>query len=182
MPGLKQHVSYWDSCIPIAWLQNEVNAYGSEGIDGIAEQIARFERQQSHLATSVLTLTEMLQSKIPPEVREKFETLFNRRNFHLVDVNRRIATLASEIRDFYQNVGDGYRTVSTPDAIHLATAIYFECNVFYTFDGAGKVRRNEDRRLLTLNGTIANRYRLTIMKPKVVQPALKFPERDETEI
>lgn len=87
------------------------------------------------------------------------------------DISSPILDLAREIRNFYQEEKRSGRTnlptVETPDAIHLATAIYYDCPRMFTFDendrieGAGRPKRG----LIPLSGNVAGRYPLIIQKP-----------------
>jgi hypothetical protein len=82
----------------------------------------------------------------------------------MYDVNARIARIAHDIRDFYARRNDGLPTLTTPDALHLATAIAYECAAFYTLDA--KNRPDKNRSLLSLSGgLVAGRYRLEVAKP-----------------
>jgi PIN domain len=83
-----------------------------------------------------------------------------------------IMDMAAEIWDYYQRLKDGggsnLPTVETPDAIHLSTAIHYDCKFFYTFDerdipGGTRPKRG----LIPLSGNIDDCYPLIICKPKV---------------
>ena len=145
-----------------------------EQVLGMKEHRELFARGDAYLATSVVTLTEVLDSQQSAESRETFQKLFQRKNFLLQQVNRRIAIIAHDIRDYYQNTNDGLPTVTTPDALQLATAIYLEgCDEFYTFDehNRGTNTTRPSRGLISLSGTVAGKYRLTITKPRVTLPS-----------
>jgi len=92
-----------------------------------------------------------------------FRKLFQRKNFQEKPVNQYIATLAHDIRNFYQRTNNKIRT---PDAIHLATAIYYNAEKFYTFDGAG------GGGLLRFDGNVAG-YELAISKLQIEPFGLK---------
>ena len=161
-----KRVAGWDSCIFLSWLLDE-QAHGQEVIDGIAEMADLVDKGILHLATSVLTLPEVLESKMLPSVYNAFEALFERPNVHLIDVDRKIAKTAHEIRSYYaaQKTTDSapkIKVIQTPDAIQLATAIEYRCDEFFTLD----------EKLLKLNENVAGKYPLKIRKPKTIQPAL----------
>ena len=59
--------------------------------------------------------SEVLDSQQSAESRERFQKLFQRKNFLLQQVNRSIAIIAHDIRDYYQNTNDGLPTVTTPE-------------------------------------------------------------------
>jgi hypothetical protein len=93
-----------------------------------------------------------------------------------------IMDLAAEIRDFYQRLKDSgtsnLPTVDTPDAIHLGTAITYNCSHFYTFDERDIPGGSRPKRaLIPLSGLIADRYPLIICKPEVQALGLPFNEK-----
>ena len=157
-------IIYWDSCIFIAHLKNEVRQDPQDML-GINELVDSFDLGQIDLVTSTITFTEVLRTTITPQDYERFKSFFFRRNCHLMDVTRRIAEISHEIRNFYYQPGGP--VLGTPDCIHLATAISFQCDVLYTFDGCGKSTKPG---LLSLHSPIANRYDLSIQKPIPTRP------------
>lgn len=122
---------YWDANIFIAWLTNEKRE--ADDIAGVKAHVEAIDQREAHLATSVLTLTEVLEVGVTREKRDQLKRLFQREHCHLIDVNSEIAELAHDIRVIGQKEG---RKIRTPDAIHMATAIFFGCPKFYTFDEA----------------------------------------------
>jgi predicted nucleic acid-binding protein len=156
MSGGKDKI-YWDSCIFLALLKGEIRQ-DPQDLFGIDELVDLFELGQIELVTSTITLTEVMRTSIKPEDYLKFRSFFSRRNCHLADVTTNIAEISEEIRSYYFQPGGS--TISTPDCIHLATAISWPCDVFYTFDGEGNRPG-----LLTLTNPIANRYSIIISKP-----------------
>lgn len=84
---------YWDTAIFISWLSNETRQDSLETA-GIVEFVNLFDKESIHIFTSVITITEILESKLNQVAFVQFERLVNRRNFHYVDVNRRIAKTA----------------------------------------------------------------------------------------
>lgn len=152
-------ILYWDSCIFIAYLKNEVR---NDPLDmkGIDELVLLFDMGQVDIYTSTITIPEILQASIGEEVYKQFSLLYSKRNFHLIDVTRKIAEISQEIRSHYYISGKA--TVETTDSIHLATAVYCKCEKFYTFDG----EKNDHQGLLNLNLPLANHYDLKILKPR----------------
>lgn len=158
-----REIIYWDACIFIAHLKDE-QRQNPRDMQGVNELANLFDQGQLELTTSTITITEVLESTISPVAYRMFRSLFSRRNFHLIEVSREIAEISHEIRNFYYDESMGQPTVKTPDAIHLATAIWFQCGVFYTFDGTA------GRGLIQLSQPIANQYPLNIQKPTPNQP------------
>jgi predicted nucleic acid-binding protein len=153
---------YWDSGIFIAWLTDE--ARDPAEMQGIEEQIEAFEKGTLFICTSTLTLAEILPGQLPRKVREIFENLDRNRNFEFVQVTKKIARLAQELRDYYSRSKVGTSTtLAIPDSVYLATAIIQGCEVFYTFDA--KERPGKSQALAPLSGTIAGKYYLKIEKP-----------------
>jgi predicted nucleic acid-binding protein len=155
---------YWDSCIWIAWLKDERRALGE--MDGIAECVDQVEAGKMTIVSSVIVRTEVFESELSAEVRERYASILKRRNVQLVDNDLRVSSLAGEIRQFYEDLSakDGLPSVTTPDAIHLATAIHYGVDAFYTFDDG----RHGGRSLLSLNGDVAG-HPLVVCKPQATQ-------------
>jgi len=68
--------------------------------------------------------------------------------------------------------------VTTPDSIHLATAIIWKVECFYTFDGKDKAKKA--RALLPLNGNVAGRSLAILSAPAksaIVRATFKKPKR-----
>lgn len=143
---------YWDAAIFIAWLQDEKRPTPGER-EGIAELAQLVDRDQAVLVTSAITRIEVLNSRLATEQQNTLdEVLRRRRNVQVVACDPRVADKSHQIRDHYLQVG---RSVKTPDAIHLATAIIYEVDVLYSLDG----------KLLALDGDVAG-HRLRIEAPR----------------
>lgn len=157
-------IIYWDSCIFIAWLKDEKRPNGE--MSGVYECVQQVEAKRIRLITSVITRTEVFETKLSPEASERYARLLNRRNVLLLDQDLRVSNLARDIREYYQHkkAKDGLPGVSTPDAVHLATAIHYEAEAFYTFDDG----KRGGRSLLSLNGNVAG-HSLLICKPRFTQ-------------
>lgn len=157
-------VIYWDSSIFIAWLKNEQRPPGE--MDGVLECVYHVKSKKVKLITSTLTRTEVFEANLTNEVREMYSKLLSRRNVQLIDADLRVTELARKLREYYKDQSkiDGLPTLTTADAIHLATAVHFKVDEFHTFDDGKKGGRS----LLSLNGNVAG-YQLTILKPPVSQ-------------
>lgn len=161
MPG-KTDLYSWDSCLILAWLNDEDRPPGE--MEGVREYLRLVERGEIRLIVSALLFTEVRRAKVSSDNMEALQRVMRRRNVSVVAANRRIAMLAGELRSFYEERSDEYnhKTLSTPDSIHLATAIIYEAKAFHTFD-----RKNSSGTLglLPLSGNVAG-YPLCIEKPK----------------
>jgi hypothetical protein len=114
MPTGKDHIVYWDTCIFLAWMNDETRQAGEmEGLGKIAELVLRAEVT---LVTSTITRAEILQSKTSPDAMKKYDGLLRRSNVVPQNVDLPIAKLTSELMDFYI---DSDFELLTPDAIHL---------------------------------------------------------------
>ena len=150
---------YWDTCLFLAWLKDEQRKTGE--MDGVREVIERAKRREVRLMTAVLTLTEALSSTIPVGMDTLFANLLKR--IYKQGIDTKISTIAHDLRDYYVHnaVEHEGKTLSTPDALHLATAIINRADEFHTFD-----ERNgrNSLGLLPLTGNVAG-HNLTICKP-----------------
>ncbi len=159
-------VYYWDSCLFLAWIKDEERQTGD--MDGVREVIERVKRRDAKIITSVLTITEVLDSKLPAGMKTLIDGLMMRVN--RVGMEIKIARMAHDLRDYYvqRSAEFGGKTIAVPDAIHLATAILYRATEFHTFDGGGI---GKSLGLLPLSGNVGG-HRLTICKPQARSPQL----------
>ncbi len=174
MSGKKQ-VIYFDSCIWIAIITAEQRKDPAEtaAIAGLPQIL---DKKEIIAVSSSLIYSEVLESDLNAQQKAVFEAVTKRRSVvQIKDSTKDIHTLAGEIRSFYktQKAADpsAIKTPQTADAIHLATAIYYECDSFYTLDSKDKL---DGCGLLKLTNPIAGKYILTITKPIVDQTGLPF--------
>lgn len=166
---------YADSCIFIAWLQNEIRKPGEmEGVTGFVKAV---DDNKVVLVTSTLIRTEVI--NLSDEQQNLLDRFTKRRNVQIKDPTNRVMELSGEIRAYYRALKEENRsdlpTLTTPDAIHLATAIYWECEKFFTFDEKDKPGGSRPKRaLIPLNGVVAGKYQLEITKPYVSEPGFAF--------
>jgi predicted nucleic acid-binding protein len=159
-------VYYWDSCLFLAWIKDEERQTGD--MDGVREVIERVKRRDAKIITSVLTISEVLESKLPAGMKTLIDGLMKRVN--RVGMEIKIARMAHDLRDYYvqRSAEFGGKTIAVPDAIHLATAILYRVTEFHTFDGGGI---GKTLGLLPLSGNVGG-HRLTICKPQARNPQL----------
>lgn len=159
---------YWDSCIFIAYFKQEIREDPND-LAGIEELMHLFEMKQCFLATSVVTISEVLQYKTGNETHKKFRDFLNRQDIVLIEITRQIADIAQHIREKYRNTDDS--TLSTPDCLQLASAIRYKCSPFYTFDGCTGKKNS----ILKIREQMLQDYNIEILRPspKVrLQPSL----------
>lgn len=125
---------------------------------------------------SSIVKVEVLEADMLPQQREVYEGVMRRkRQVQVKDVTNDITNLAAEIRNYYKDQRNknplAIKPPSTPDAIHLATAIYYGCEKFYTFDENDK---KDNCGLLKMTNPIAGKYNIEITKPIVPQGGLNI--------
>ncbi|MCY4200253.1 MAG: PIN domain-containing protein [Gammaproteobacteria bacterium] len=147
----------WDSCIFYAAPKGEEHRVGE--LEALKERTRQFNDGQLEILASTLVLTEVRSSKLTEEEYMNFESTMRRSNALLVDVNPRIASLAAELRDKYRTENGKY--LSAPDAIHVATAIVFNCEM-WTTDAANK---KHEAGILTFADSIQQDYGVKLRRP-----------------
>lgn len=159
-------IYYWDSCLFLAWIKDEERPTGE--MDGVREVVERFKRREVKIITSVLTTTEVLESRFPAGMKRLVDGMMKR--VSRVSMDTKVAAMAHDLRDHYaaKAPGTGGKMLAVPDAIHLATAILYRATEFHTFD-SGKYGKSIG--LLQLSGNVAG-HRLTICKPRARNPQL----------
>lgn len=112
----------------IRYIGGDEDASDSKSMQ-VAQSIAASIENGDHiLAISTILYVEILESKMPKKAIERFEKfLLNKDIVKNVPVSINIAKKAQALRNRNQGL-------KTPDAIHIATAIFVEANVFHTFD------------------------------------------------
>ncbi len=120
--GLAEPKIFIDSCIAI-YLVEEHDSYAAK-LEGLLESIPSSEIFISDL-TVMECLIKPLRDKNTP-LEEKFKRWFE--DVIVLPVTRNIFTEAARLRADHRNL-------KTPDAIHLATASYYNCDEFWTNDG-----------------------------------------------
>ena len=138
---------YWDTCLFLAYLQNKPEE--KEHVDIISALLRRAESGETLIVVSTLVLAEIRpHSAYDPRHDDVIRDLFytNRPYLKMVALSPRIAQSAGVIGSNYQ--------ITSPDAVHVATALSESVDVMLTRDGA---RDRETRRsggLLSYDGMI----------------------------
>lgn len=146
---------YWDTCIFLAWLKNEEHRKPGQ-LEATKDCVERFERREILIMTSALTLAEIAPpAQLPAGAMALLEKAMQHPNFTTVSVDLSVGTMARELREYYavRKAEFGGKTLTAPDAIHLATAILYKANEFHTFDEKDKARANS-LGLLPLSGNV----------------------------
>ncbi len=148
---------YWDSCVILAHLKNEVQKHPEVPI--IKRLLEANAAWENSILGSQIVKTEVLNFELNEEAISSFNAFYSQGQNNIADVDGRVAALAGEIRHYYRVhpiiKGNSRRGVQTPDAIHLATAIVYKVDEFHTLDIG----------ILDLGDRVADKYDLNICKP-----------------
>lgn len=162
-------VFYWDSCAFLALLKKE-SQHGADELPALEHMAADFDQGLIYLATSTISLLEVLSADLEEVQREQFEGVIQRSNFVIIEASEPIMRVAAQIRrHYYGKVTDGDNKpliVSSPDAIHVASAIALPCEEMITLDCRNKPNKRE-MGLLQLGavGKILDVHPMPICKP-----------------
>ncbi len=162
---------YWDTCLFLAWLRNESPPSRQEDeMDGVRYYIRSVEDRKIRIMTSAITFVETTATKLPAGADEQFSDLLRRSSVSVVAADIKICRLARTLRDYYSDRASEFnnKTLSVPDAIHLATAILYKGKEFHTFDANNSKR---SLGLLPLSGNVGG-HNLVICKPEARQREL----------
>jgi predicted nucleic acid-binding protein len=159
---IRKYKVYPDSCILIAWITGEERI--EHEMDGVRDFFEKVERGEATLIVLRNTMFEEVQLRTP-ESTEKFRQLMMRNGVEIPSLDLRVERLAGELRDYYSQHGS--RQLHLKDSLHLAAAIHYKVDAFYTFDEGSKGGVS----LLSLNGNVAG-HPLLICKPPFTQTRL----------
>lgn len=141
---------YWDTNLFLSYLQNKPEE--RERVEIIAALLRRAESGDTQIVFSALGIAEIRpRSDYDPIYNDVINDLFHadRPYLKLVSVSPRIGNLAASI-------GGQNPQITSPDAVHVATALSERVDVMLTLDG---FRDNEIRRsggLLAFDGKIGS--------------------------
>jgi hypothetical protein len=150
---------FWDTCVFIAWLNDEKQKWSPEVLRGIKDVADQVHANEVHLVVSTLMRTEIFIGQLDLETKQKFSGFLQRSNVHEIAPDMRITDRASSIREYYNRRSE---KIKAPDAIMLATSILYRVDEMQTMDGLETNKRYT--KLLALNGDVAG-YPLVIVPP-----------------
>jgi len=167
---------YWDACMFYEILvdQNVKPEYRA----AVDEILSRNKKKENLIVTSIVTRIEVLPKKITsisPEMEKKYLSMFDGARIIDVEINRNVAVLAREIRDFYYKTADEnggqYKMMDANDAVHLATAYIYNAAEFHTPDNDSKKAKVPLIDLYKYSGftKVCNKYDLNIVCPETEQ-------------
>lgn len=137
---------YWDSCVFIAYLNDERDSYGSS-IDHIGQYLDEARQGRCKIFCSTITIAEITSNYLNKTNFATFSDFLEDYTSAIVQIGAdpNVMVLASQLRSLEYRKGNGKRRLMTPDAIHLATAIILQdtykvsLTAFHTFD-SGKAK------------------------------------------
>ncbi|MGD0141002.1 MAG: type II toxin-antitoxin system VapC family toxin, partial [Tepidisphaeraceae bacterium] len=122
---------YWDSCIFIHAFKRTPSHW--ETIVAIEKQAKSGELD---IFVSALVIAEVVNSKAHGKMNDAdvraIGRYFRNKYIKVVPVDRPVASSAADIVRNHD--------LKPPDAVHVATAIRTQCQVFYTYDGEGSAQ------------------------------------------
>lgn len=140
---------YWDTCVFIAYLGDERDAYG-DVIDDIGQFLEESSRGECVIHCSTVTMAEITKANINGS--HDFDQFMGLWGGGIVPLSPdpNTMSLASELRSLIYTKTGGERRLHTVDAIHLASALTLidpygvTLDAFHTFD-SGKKRDPEGK-------------------------------------
>lgn len=140
--ALKQY--YWDTCVFIAFLNDERDDHGAV-IDDIGQFLGDARDGKCVIHCSTLTIAEITRTSFQGDSKsfEAFQKLWGG-GLIPMSPDPNTMRLASELRSLEYAKTGGFRKLHTPDAVHLASALTLEeafgvkLDAFHTFDKGGR--------------------------------------------
>lgn len=168
---------YWDSSAFLALLKQE-RSHGDGVYDALLSQAGAFDRNQIVLATSTVGITEVLSANLSDDARERLEAMIRRSNFQTISLTDGVARQAARLRRHCfgkekNGVGEPYM-LTTPDSIHIVSAMLIKADVLVTLDSDNKsVQTNRKEMAMT---KVASHYPVPEMHPVTIsRPGLGLP-------
>ncbi len=142
---------YWDTCIYLAWLKQE--DLNKDHLPFIERLIKDNDQGQNVIITSTITMIEVLSVGLTEKMEQTFRDWMRPQKFRArFDVDPKVSLRARMLRESVLEI-EKKTTLTTPDAIHVATAILYGANAMHTFDdGRKKSGGKKGVSLLDLNG------------------------------
>ena len=173
----KTTVIYWDSSAFGALLKEEKN-HGDGVYDALLSQAGAFDRNQIVHSVSTVGITEVLSMDLRDDARERFESMIRRSNFQTIALSDGIAQQAARLRRHCygkekNGAGEPY-ILTTPDAIHVVSAMLIKADVLVTLDSVNKLVK-VDRREMAMT-KVASHYPVPDLYPVAIsRPGLGLP-------
>jgi predicted nucleic acid-binding protein len=163
MSGTSRERVYLDTNVILDWVARREDSASPSGVGGL---IAAICSNKVDAVVSDIARLEVMECKSEPTMWRAWTSFRARRNVQVAGCIRSVMDRAAEIRNHYQALKDADATAkrapSTPDAIHVATALIFECQTMYSFDAG---RRANDMSPLDMSPLVMGKYPLRIIRP-----------------
>ena len=131
--GQKQQIFCWDSSVLIEWLQGEQGGnVNQKKFREVEQVVSALEGKKVQLIMSAIVYPECFGPDLSTREPDRLDVFFQNTEIEIAPVNIIIAKKAQKIRARYSSGG---KSLKTPDAIHLATAISYNVQAFHTYDG-----------------------------------------------
>lgn len=111
-----------------------------------------------------LYISKILESEdsCPTSVEGMLEQI----NVHKNSIDKKVAEKSRELRNYYILSNPPLGKLSIADSIHLSTAIIYDVDLMYTFDGTNPINNNGTLKLIPLNKNVAG-FALKIESPRI---------------
>jgi predicted nucleic acid-binding protein len=139
MGGKNPRVVYWDTNVFISLYGGSATRTAEEW-RGIEYWRDLADVGDATIVTSTLTYAEVLECHMSEDDYQKFHLFMSSYSVEVKDATLGVMRKAKELREHFmvQRRKGGELNLCTPDAIHVATAVIFECTEFHTFDARNK--------------------------------------------
>ncbi len=170
MAAKKKKIVCVDSSVFISYLKGGTDRQAADVplLKGFFNDV---QAEKLHIVFPTLERSEILQCKWEPSLFNIFQKLLDLPNVDEVPVNTEVSAMAADLRSFYSELHKKQPhnpLLSLADAHILATAIFYECDALYTYDG-DREPPSKPRKLLGLVNPLAGKYALHISKPDTSQ-------------
>lgn len=145
------HKLYWDSCVFIAYLNDEKDAYGTI-INDIGQYLNDAKLGKCTIYCSTISIAEVIPKYLKNTAHTKFIDFLRDYSSCIVQIGADpiVMGIAADLKSLPYKFGSANRRLMTPDAIHLATVLTLkdaynvEIDAFHTFD-KGKAKGPEGK-------------------------------------
>lgn len=174
----KPTVVYWDSSAFIALLTGE--RHHGEGIyEALLSQAGAFDRGEIVLATSTVGITEILSLSMGDGARDRFESMIRRSNFQIIALTENIARHAANLRNHCygkekNGAGEPY-ILTTPDAVHVASAALIGADFLVTLDSDNKHVTNLGRKEMGMTKVVSHYPAPGLHPVPICRPSMGLP-------
>jgi predicted nucleic acid-binding protein len=123
----------WDSCVFLAWLQNEQE----KPLADIRELLRDVSEKKVVLVVSAVVVAEVLDRAGESDAGTQFRDYAKRSNILRANVDFRIAERAALIRERAIKALKEQRiekSIKAPDALIVATSLIYKADILHTFD------------------------------------------------